>query len=219
MRGAVSYAPSAAKGEAPGESEHPDWIDADLDDSIRVIESSRLSVFGLDLRLATSGTLARWISSPMHVVAFAHDRFAALGTGAMTPGEPRRIEIIGGPKSASETSFAAQRSDPGAGALQILARARDADRKQLWVGRYSLSDGFGYDLEKLGAQHGGAWRRRPEWWVSCHLTAATNAPPIVSRLADIREVAPGRVAVLIAQPSRDARRRSEAVTPRTGAGW
>lgn len=207
------------KGRGPGESEHPDWLDADLDDSIRVIENARLTVFGPDLRLAASSTMSRWITGPMFVVAFAPDRFVALGSGAMRPGEPRRFEIIGSASAASTLKFVPTRHDASAGALQVLARARNALSPWLWVARFSLSDGFGYDLEKVGNQLGGSWRRRPEWWVSKHLSPATNTPPLVSRLADVREIAPARVALLVAQPSGNARRRSAPIKPRTGAGW
>ncbi len=211
--------PLGRKGRGPGESEHPDWLDADLDDSIRVIENARLTVFGPDLRLAASSTMSRWITGPMFVVAFAPDRFVALGSGAMRPGEPRRLEIIGSASATSTLKFVPTRLDASAGTLQVIFRSRSVASPWLWVARFSMSDGVGYDLEKLGKQYGGAWRRRPDWWVSEHLSPSTNAPPIVSRLADVREIARGRVAVLVAQPSDNARRRRAPIKARTGAGW
>lgn len=210
-------------GRGPGETEHPDWLDADFDDSIRVVESQRLVVYDAQLRSIRTGTLRRWISRPQQVVAVGTDRFAAIGSGAMTPGSPRPIEYLGTlgarPMTADLSGVAA-----GGGGLQVLARSRHLPRGELWMGRYSLSDGAGYDLALISPDGRvlGEWRRRPKWWVSIRLSEAT-APaigiPIVSRLMDVRDIGDGRLLVLIAQPSSDPAKRRAAIAPRTGAGW
>jgi len=207
------------RGRGPGESEYPEWLAADFDDSLRIFESGRMVVFDEQLRHAHTTVLARSIERPMEVVSLSANEFVGLGTGGITPGTTRPLEVLR-LRQGPWQPFPLIRSEEGSTGMRALGRARDLSTERVWIAQYSLSEGRGYDLYLADRRSGrvAAFRRRPSWWRTLTLgPAITSAgPPLVSRVAHVREIRPGVVAVLIAQPSDDTRRMR--ANPRTGAG-
>jgi hypothetical protein len=196
--------PLGRRGEGPGETTVPYWIDAGYDDTIRVFEAGRVVVFDADLRHVR--TYAETTCSGMRHVAAAGRLLSRSATEVRASGQ--RADFVHR-RSADGTAWSiVPEVVPVAayGPNRVLRSAYDKRSGTFWIAQFATHNGQGYDLWQMDSslKPSAVLRRRPPWWHSAPVYDERRLIPS-SRVIDVRDLGGGLVAVLIAQPRSDWR--------------
>jgi hypothetical protein len=210
--------PLGRRGQGPGETTRAYWIDAGFDDTVRVFEPNRIVTFSKDLTHIRTRTEQHPVPGIRHIVVWPNGSYYAIGYEGIMPG--RRTAAIHRRSSDGtrwEVVPEVERRDLF-GPSRVLRSSRTKTSGLFWIAQFSASAGLGYDLLQVDTtlRVVSALRRRPRWWQS----SAPSQNPILdasSRVADLRDLGNGVVAVLIAQPRDDWR--TVPVDRRYYTGW
>ena len=189
------------RGRGPGELGSPFWVDAGLADSVRVYETGRLVLFDLSLGHVRTEAREDVLREPQSMVVLADGATVTIGSEPLTEAGrpfPMHLSRNAGTGSATVPEFALAKPS---GPHRILASARPGSAGEFWIAQYAIHEGRGYDLV-LADRRGRvrvAVQRRPREWASA-ATLHSRRPIATTRVMDLREVAPGVIAVLLAQP-------------------
>jgi hypothetical protein len=210
--------PLGRRGQGPGETTLPYWLDAGFDDTIRVFEPNRVVMFGPDLKHTRTRTEQQPVPGIRHIVMWPNGSYFAIGYRGIEPGQS--VEWLYR-RSPDGTNWAPVPEAPrpyylGPGRIPRPARVKTSGR--LWLAQYAAYEGHGFDLLLADStlRVRTAMRHQPSWWVTAK-PAGLRELVAFSRVVDVRDLGAGLVAVLIAQPRPDWRR--VPVDPVRLSGW
>jgi hypothetical protein len=187
-------------GQGPGEIVHTLWVTAGDEDTVRLYDWSRVLTFSANFEHVSTSAHPRTFVMYGMVVRLPGGSFVALGGEALRAGQPRPIHLQRSDGSSRLVSRFPSFND--AGQSRVLAPALDGGRfGRFWVAQFSLINGSGFDLylaDTAGVVTD-ALRHAPNWWHR-ERTSVSPLPTGTSRVVALREIQPGVVAVLVAQP-------------------
>lgn len=196
--------PLGRRGQGPGETTQPYWIDAGFDDTVRVFEPNRVILFNEDLTHIKTRTEQLPVPGIRHVVVWPNGSYFGIGYEGLIPG--RHFEAIHR-RSVDGTRWDIVPENERVdllGPSRIPRPARTKSSGRFWIAQYATTGGHGYDVLQADStlRVFVALRRRPDWWYS---SAPTDNRIFVasSRVVDVRDLGGSRIAVLIAQPRPD----------------
>lgn len=204
----------ARNGKGPGELTYPSWLDAEIDDSIRVLDVDRVVVYNSALRPIRTiiGPTVRlawhaaFLSAGVYVaqtrVQDSHDvtRTVPLEVRTDSGRILSRIEI---PKINGQKVF-----------LEVARKVNDP--QGFWLAEWTTKDLLGYRVAAMtvDGKRTQTFEQSRAWWVSADFASEPQAA--LSSVKAIRQINSRHLAVLIAHPT--PRWRGVVVNPRTSEG-
>lgn len=189
------------RGAGPGEMTRTHALTIGPRDSVRVYDPTRLIDFGPDWKHVRTTSRDPGFMLQGNVVPFLDGSFVATGMEPVYRGEPRPIHFQSA-KGGSRSLEGKLLTPPEAGRSRALAATFTRGQTgHFWIAQFERNQGRGYDLylaDTTGRIQTAA-RRRPAWWRS-GTTGTTRSHVAVSRVLATREIRPGILATLIAQP-------------------
>jgi len=189
------------KGKGPGELTFPMWLDADIDDSLRVVDVDRVVVFDRKLRpvrtIIGPGAQLIWHAAFVRSNAYVWQSMAQ-DSKDLTRTVPivlrtdsgRVLSTIQVPKINDHKTFIA------------LSRTLD-DPRAFWLAEWTTDGQMGYRLSVLN-ETGRRLRTlqlQRDWWIGSDFKA--NPTAAISQVREIRQIDGRTIAVLLAHPIKD----------------
>jgi hypothetical protein len=192
------------KGRGPGELTAPSWLDAEIDDSIRVLDIDRVVVFDARGHAARSvvGPTVRFV---WHGAFLSRTRYAVQSSLQDSRDLTRTVPVeIRSDSGRLLSSIAIPRIN---GQKTFLALARShRGPNYLWLSECTTRNLRGYRLSEIsdrGVRMSNVPQER-EWWVEADFDREPMAA--LSKVQWVRQLDAQRIAVLIATPIADWRR-------------
>lgn len=202
------------KGRGPGELTYASWIDAEIDDSLRVIDIDRIVVFDSALR-------------PVRTIVGPTARFA-WHAAFLRPTAYVSQSSVQDSRDLTRTMPLVVRSDSGRTLLSIeipkingqktfIALGRKlADDRAFWLSETVVQDLLGYRITAMtdAGKRTVTFSQSRAWWINADFDREPVAA--LSKVHAIRQVDAHQLAVLIASPIKEWR--SVVVNPRNMEG-